>query len=67
MTPTVWYMPWTIPQLRLSRVVTITSKWQLTMKLSRSLARWDTNMTAVALRSDYSRRVCAPKQGVIRH
>ena len=36
----------------------------LTKKLSRSQARWDTNMAAVSLRSDYSRHVCAPYLGV---
>ncbi len=28
---TVWYIPWTIPQLQLSRVVTITNRWRLTI------------------------------------
>ncbi len=37
----------------------------LTICCSRSRARWDTNTAAVSLRSDYSRRVCAPKQGVM--
>ncbi|MAI38363.1 MAG: hypothetical protein CL599_12530 [Alteromonas sp.] len=30
-------MPWTIPQLRLSHVVTITSRWQLATQSTHSL------------------------------
>ena len=38
----------------------------ITKKLSRSRARWDTNMAAVSLRSDFSPHVCAPYLKVIR-
>ena len=36
----------------------------ITKKLSRSQARWDTNMAVVSLRSDFNRHVCAPYLGV---